>query len=115
MKREKTPVCTSVAELLSIIEKEALQMEELAKALEGTYTRHIEYCNPKENENVTSIVTYNGLEYNERQGIRAIVKFQDTYVRDIDGKVSKNTVTVKYNVKDLQWAINKHNSEYKKI
>lgn len=115
MKKEKTPVCTSVAELLSVIEKEASQMEEMAKSIEGTYTCHVEYCDSEENSNLITVVTYTGLEYTEKQGVRAILKFQQTYTRDTDGKVSKNTVTVKYNVKDLQWAINKHNSEYKKI
>lgn len=115
MKREKTITCNNVAELLNIIENEASQMEELAEALEGTYTRHIEYYDPKDNENVTSTVTYSGLEYSEKYGIRIILKFQHTYVRDIDGKISKNTTTVKYSAKDLQWAINNYKNNYEKI
>lgn len=117
MKREKAPICTSVAELLSVIEKEALQMEEMAKSIEGTYTCHVEYCDSEKNSNLVTVVTYIGLEYTEKQGVRAILKFQQTYTRDTDGKVSKNTETIKYRMEGLQWIVGRYRdgAEYKKI
>ncbi len=115
MKREKTPVCTSVAELLSVIEKEASQMEELARSIEGTYTRHIGYCELGEGSVLTTVVTYVGLEYTEKQGIRAILRFQDTKVQDIDGKTSNGDRTIKYRMEGLQWIVDRYKNDCENV
>ena len=115
MKREKAPICVSVTELLSVIEKEASQMEELARSIEGTYTRHIGYCELGEGSVLTTVVTYVGLEYTEKQGIRAILRFQDTGVRDVDGKTSSDNRIIKYRMEGLQWIVDRYKNDCENV
>lgn len=115
MKREKALICVGVTELLSVIEKEASQMEELARSIEGTYTRHIGYCELGEGSVLTTVVTYVGLEYTEKQGIRAILRFQDTKVQDIDGKTSNGDRTIKYRMEGLQWIVDRYKNDCENV
>lgn len=115
MKGEKAPICANVAELLNVIKKEASQMEELAKSIEGTYTRHIGHCEKGDGSVLTTVVTYVGLEYTEKQGIRAVLRFQDTKVQDVDGKTSNCGRTIKYGMEGLQWIVDKYKNDCENI
>ena len=115
MKKEKMSVFNNINELMNAIQEKAVQLEEMARSLEGNYRCHNESSMPEFCYTMDSKVSYIGLEYSEKHGVRAVVKFQDIYTYDITDKgIGRNTYTAKLNLKDIQQIIKKSN-EYERV
>ena len=109
MKREKMHVFTNVSELMNVVQEKAVQLEEMAKMLEGNYEYRNESNMPEYCGTIKSNVSYIGLEYNEKYGIRAVAKFQDIFTYDIaDKRTGRNTYTSKCGLEELQKIVAKY-------
>ena len=110
MKRVKDPVFSSVDELMIAIKEEATQLEKMAKEFEGTYTwRYDNISYPRHVGTITSTVTYEGLEYNVRNGVWVVIKVQYKVAYDDPSKQDLiSTNYCEYKLDGLTWIIGEY-------